>query len=325
MITLEHVGLAVRDAAAVRHLFESLAELRVYKSERVPREGVETHFLSVGCAKLELLAALGSDSPVARFLEKRGEGLHHLAFEVADIKEHMRLVRSLGFTPLTEEAHPGADDKLIFFLHPKETAGILLEFCESQPIPLADTTVLHQGERFAFRERGDRTRSSVVVIPGIGAGSSVDMPALVRHLEPHFHVIALHIPDRQAVMARASGPDLVFSVLDARSVSRAHVFGYGAGGHVALHCAMDHPLRVRRLALFGMPPENGGQSRRAITHDALVGGVDRDEMLPPRVTLDLHKALAGSKLTILPGANHALEGKLLAHFAQILVRHYKGG
>ncbi len=323
MITLEHVGLAVRDAAAVQRLFESLAELRVYKSERIPREGVETHFLSAGGTKLELLAALGSDSPVARFLENRGEGLHHLAFEVSDITEHMRLVRSLGFTPLTEEALPGADDKLIFFLHPKETAGILLEFCESKPIPLADTAILHQGERFAFRERGDRTHSSVVVIPGIGAGPSVDVPTLVRHLELHFHVIALHIPDRQAIVARESGPDLVFSLLDARSVSRAHVFGCGAGGHIALQCAMDQPLRVRRLALFGMPPGNGGQSWSAITHDALVAGVDRDEMLLPRVTLDLHEALAGSRLTILPGTTHALEGRLLAHFAQILVRHYR--
>lgn len=324
MISLEHVGLAVRDAAAVRRLFESLAELRVYKSERVPREGVETHFLAAGDAKLELLAALGSDSPVARFLEKRGEGLHHLAFEVADIREHMRLVRSLGFTPLTEEAHPGADDKLIFFLHPKETAGILLEFCESQPIPLADTAILHQGERFGFRERGDRTHSSVVMIPGIGAGPSVDMPALVRHLEPHFHVLALHIPERQVVVARESGPGLVLSVLDARSISRAHVFGCGAGGHVALQCAMEHPRRVRRLALFGMPPGNGEQSRCAITRDTLVAGVDQDEMLPLRVTLDLHEALAGSRLAILPGATHALEGRLLAHFAKILVRHYKG-
>lgn len=131
MIRLEHIGIAVRDADAITELYEQLLGLRPYKAETVEREGVRTHFLQAGTAKLELLEALGPDSPVAKYLDKRGEGLHHLAFEVADIHAEMQRLRDLGFTPLSDEPRPGADGKLIFFLHPKQTHGVLVEFCQS--------------------------------------------------------------------------------------------------------------------------------------------------------------------------------------------------
>ncbi len=131
MIRLEHIGIAVRDAAAVASLYEQLLGHGPYKAETVEREGVRTHFIQAGTAKLELLEALGPDSPVAKYLERRGEGLHHLAFEVDDIHAEMQRLRDLGFTPLSDEPRPGADGKLIFFLHPKQTHGVLVEFCQS--------------------------------------------------------------------------------------------------------------------------------------------------------------------------------------------------
>lgn len=133
MAHLDHIGLAVHNVEEVARLFHRLLGFEVYKTERVERQGVVAHFLSAGSAQLELLEALGPDSPVARYLKARGEGVHHLAFEVKDIHDHMQRMRDRGFTPLSEVPVPGADDKLIFFLHPKETHGILIEFCERVP------------------------------------------------------------------------------------------------------------------------------------------------------------------------------------------------
>ena len=132
---LEHIGVAVENAEAVAALYEKLLGGRLYgrpyKQETIAHEGVRTHFIQAGAAKLELLEALGPESPVQRFLAKRGEGLHHLAFEVADVQAEMERLRKLGFQPLSDAPRPGADGKLIFFLHPKDTHGVLVEFCQS--------------------------------------------------------------------------------------------------------------------------------------------------------------------------------------------------
>ena len=121
----------MRDADAVARLYEDLIGAAPYKEETVEREGVRTHFIDAGTTKLELLEALGDESPIAKYLERRGEGLHHLAFEVDDIHAHMQQMRERGYTPLSDEPRPGADGKLIFFLHPKQTHGVLVEFCQS--------------------------------------------------------------------------------------------------------------------------------------------------------------------------------------------------
>jgi len=129
---IEHIGIAVKDLEKSNALFEALFGTPPYKTESVPSEGVTTSFFRTGAAKVELLEATSPDSPIARFLEKRGEGIHHIAFEVADIRREMERLRALGFQLLSEEPRPGADDKWVCFLHPKSANGVLVELCQSR-------------------------------------------------------------------------------------------------------------------------------------------------------------------------------------------------
>ena len=135
-INLEHIGIAVRDLEAANQLFSTLLNTLPYKSEAVETEGVLTSFFrldpATGTTKLELLTPTRPDSPVATYLEKRGEGIHHLAFEVSDIVAEMARLHAAGFVLLNETPKPGADNKLVCFLHPKTTNGVLIELCQQQ-------------------------------------------------------------------------------------------------------------------------------------------------------------------------------------------------
>ncbi len=255
---LEHVGIAVEDPDAATRLYEALLDVRPYKHERVDHEGVQTHFLAAGHAKLELLEALGPDSPVARFLEKRGEGLHHLAFEVDDIHAHMQRLRERGFTPLTDEPRPGADGKLIFFLHPKETHGVLVEFCQNAPTPWLPTAVPYRDEHLAVYERGSAENPPLIVLHGLGGATMLETEPLVRHLEPHFHVLAFDFaghggsaPYDDDVLSVDFLADNIRGVLDYFDLESAHLFGFSIGGFVALRFALLHRRRAGRLAVHG--------------------------------------------------------------------------
>lgn len=127
---IEHLGIAVKSIEVSGRLFEHLLGTAPYKSETVESEKVSTAFFLSGPNKIELLEATSPDSPVAKFIEKRGEGIHHVAFEVEDIKHEMQRLRSAGFVLLSEEPRKGADNKLVCFLHPKSTNGILVELCQ---------------------------------------------------------------------------------------------------------------------------------------------------------------------------------------------------
>ncbi|ARK09286.1 methylmalonyl-CoA epimerase [Fibrivirga algicola] len=127
---VEHIGIAVRDLAASNTLFASLLNAQPYKSEEVASEGVMTSFFQVNQTKIELLVPTRPDSPIATYLEKRGEGIHHLAFEVSNIEAEMARLKSEGFTLLNETPKRGADNKLVCFLHPKTTNGVLIELCQ---------------------------------------------------------------------------------------------------------------------------------------------------------------------------------------------------
>jgi methylmalonyl-CoA/ethylmalonyl-CoA epimerase len=127
---IEHLGIAVKDIDQSNLLFEQLLGSVPYKSETVEREGVITSFFQLGESKIELLQATHSDSPIARFLEKNKEGIHHIAFEVDDIHAEMRRLKELGFVLLSDEPKLGADGKIIVFLHPKSTNGVLIELCQ---------------------------------------------------------------------------------------------------------------------------------------------------------------------------------------------------
>ena len=127
---VEHIGIAVRDLALSNALFASLLNTQPYKSEEVASEGVMTSFFKINATKIELLTPTRPDGPIATYLEKRGEGIHHLAFEVGDIEAEMARLKAEGFTLLNETPKRGADNKLVCFLHPKTTNGVLIELCQ---------------------------------------------------------------------------------------------------------------------------------------------------------------------------------------------------
>jgi methylmalonyl-CoA/ethylmalonyl-CoA epimerase len=129
MEKVEHIGIAVRNLAVSIPLFETLLATSCYKTERVEGEGVDTAFFRKGDTKIELLQGLGPESIISRWISKRGEGMHHIAFEVADIHAEMQRLAAAGFTLLNAEPRDGADNKLVCFLHPKDTGGVLVELC----------------------------------------------------------------------------------------------------------------------------------------------------------------------------------------------------
>jgi methylmalonyl-CoA/ethylmalonyl-CoA epimerase len=126
---IEHIGVAVSDLSVSVPLFEQLLNTPCYKKESVEREGVETAFFQTGESKIELLESTRPDSAIGKFIAKRGEGIHHIAFAVENIEAEMRRLQALGFELLSEKPMPGADGKVVCFLHPKGTNGVLVELC----------------------------------------------------------------------------------------------------------------------------------------------------------------------------------------------------
>jgi methylmalonyl-CoA/ethylmalonyl-CoA epimerase len=126
---IEHIGIAVKDLNVSNELFTKLLGTAPYKSESVESEGVNTSFFMAGENKIELLEASNPDSPIAKFIDKKGEGIHHIAFDVADIYAEIERLKSEGFQMIHEKPKEGADNKLIAFLHPKGTNGVLVELC----------------------------------------------------------------------------------------------------------------------------------------------------------------------------------------------------
>lgn len=130
MLKVEHIGIAVQSLQVSVPLFEKLLNSPCYKKETVDSEQVQTAFFRQGDTKIELLEATSPGSVIARFLEKKGEGMHHIAFEVTDIFAEMERLAAEGFTLLQTTPKRGADNKLVCFLHPKDTSGVLIELCQ---------------------------------------------------------------------------------------------------------------------------------------------------------------------------------------------------
>jgi methylmalonyl-CoA/ethylmalonyl-CoA epimerase len=129
MLKVEHIGIAVKELAISVPLFEKLLDSQCYKMESVENESVNTAFLKSGNTKIELLESSTENGVISKFIEKKGEGIHHIAFEVADIKAEMERLKKEGFILLNDEPKQGADNKLVCFLHPKNTNGVLIELC----------------------------------------------------------------------------------------------------------------------------------------------------------------------------------------------------
>ena len=132
MQKIEHIGIAVKELAIAVPLFEKLLNTSCYKTEMVETEKVNTAFFQQGETKIELLESTDPDGVIARFIERKGEGLHHIAFDVADIRAEMKRLQAEGFVLLNAEPKHGADNKLVCFLHPKGTNGVLVELCQER-------------------------------------------------------------------------------------------------------------------------------------------------------------------------------------------------
>lgn len=257
MPRVEHIGIAVDDVDAVVETFRELLGTEPYKKEAVTDQQVRTHFLDAETTKLELLDALDDSSPVQRFLDRRGEGLHHLAFEVQDLETSMQRLRDAGFDLLSETPQTGADDKQIVFVHPKQTHGVLVEFCESVTPSWSARQVPRHGGQLSVFERGLRDRPSLLVLHGAAGCTRYETAPLMRRLESAFHLVGV---DLSGHGTSAFPPNQDFSldlfaedaraVMDALNLSSAHVFGFSLGGGVALQLAHRHPDRVDRLALL---------------------------------------------------------------------------
>jgi methylmalonyl-CoA/ethylmalonyl-CoA epimerase len=130
MLRLEHIGIAVNDLSNSNELFKKLFGESHYKIESVASEHVNTSFFKIGSTKIELLEATQPDSAIAKYLEKRGEGIHHIAFEVKDIYKEMERLQKEGFQIINDQPKKGADNKLVVFLHPKSSNGVLIELCQ---------------------------------------------------------------------------------------------------------------------------------------------------------------------------------------------------
>ncbi|WP_077413873.1 methylmalonyl-CoA epimerase [Chryseobacterium sp. JV274] len=129
---LEHIGIAVKSLGVSDELFAKLLGKEAYKKESVEREGVVTSFYETGESKIELLEASNPESPISKFIDKKGEGIHHLAFGVENILEEVKRLKKEGFQFISEEPKEGADNKLVVFLHPKSTNGVLVELCQEK-------------------------------------------------------------------------------------------------------------------------------------------------------------------------------------------------
>lgn len=136
-MNIEHLGIAVRDLTAATDLYRRLLGTEPYKTETVETEKVTTVFFQTGESKVELLVGTAPDSPISKFIEKKGEGIHHVAFGVADIRAEMARLKAEGFELLSAEPKPGADNKLVCFVHPRSAGGVLVELCQEREAPEA--------------------------------------------------------------------------------------------------------------------------------------------------------------------------------------------
>lgn len=133
MEKIEHLGIAVKNLDQAEKIYASLLNVAPYKREVVESEGVSTSFFKCGDSKIELLEATKEDSPIAKFIAKKGEGIHHIAYAVSDIVAEMKRLETEGFTLLNKEPKQGADNKLVAFVHPKDCNGVLVELCQERP------------------------------------------------------------------------------------------------------------------------------------------------------------------------------------------------
>ena len=253
---LDHIGIAVEDAEAVTRLFEDILQTLPYKIEEVAAQRVKTHFIAAGTAKLELLEATAEDSPIARYLEKHKGGMHHMAFEVGNIRAMWRRLENLGYPLIGDSPSPGADGKQIFFMHPKQTHGMLIEFCQSERKQLEPTRIPFRDGELAVFEAGEEGKPPVVLLHGAAGCTQMELEPMLHRLSKDYKIYALDFPGhgQSAGFADDSFEPALFidsaaTVFDHFQLAQANLFGFSLGGFIALSYAYQNPARIRRLAV----------------------------------------------------------------------------
>lgn len=243
MIRLEHVGIAVHSMDDLLARVSDLLGRQPYKTERVPHEGVSTHFVAAGDAKVEFVESVEDSSAIARFLAKKGEGIHHLAFEVEDIELWRARVIEAGMRVIGESAARGADGKLVFFVHPKDTFGVLFEFCQTVRPIWNSATVVQLGWKCYFCGSPD----SPTIIFLVDQDRKNELAEIVARLEAHANIEVLPVPDDDLT------PDTASKVLrylrSQHSDRRFHLMGLGVGVFLAMDIAKEAQEQAGRLAL----------------------------------------------------------------------------
>jgi methylmalonyl-CoA epimerase len=264
----------VRDVDEAVALFTALLGAPPYKEEVVDREYVRTVFFGDGglagrSPKVELVGPTDAASPVTRFLERRGPGLHHVAFEVDDLPAAIDRLRNGGFQPIGDEPTAGADGKRVAFIHPRSAGGVLVELVESAPAVEKFYVDLEAGRIAAFVS-GPADGEPVIVLHGALGSTAMETDRLARRWSSDFRVIAIDFRGHGA--SDGSGPisveslgDEVLAVATAAGVESAHVFGYSLGSAVALYVAWHRPERVRRVAILGTNVRWVDDEARAMT------------------------------------------------------------
>ncbi|HCR48350.1 MAG TPA: methylmalonyl-CoA epimerase [Bacteroidetes bacterium] len=241
---LEHIGIAVQDVKTVETLYNTILGIVRYKTETVEREGVRTHFLAAGNVKLELLEALHESSPVAKYLASKGQGLHHLAFEVEDADEAMRQLMDAGFKPLADAPKAGADGKRIFFLHPKQTQGVLVELCQSTPILFDYTDYETTAGTVRICERGAASNPVLLLLPNLDTPPT-EWAGLVLTLEQQFRVLVF---DPQTITV-----EKIENTLRQLQLANVYVVADSGTSVLTLEVARNQPKAIRKMVLYNFP------------------------------------------------------------------------
>ena len=284
-MTLDHIGIAI-STPAHEALFERLLGAAPYKTEVVEREGVRTVFFGDGgvpgaAPKLELLDATRGDSPIAGFLDKRGPGIHHLAFEVNDLEREMESVRALGIRLLADAPKPGADQTRIVFLHPKDTAGVLVELVERVRPAHEWTEVATPRGALAVRVSGPEGAPPLLVLHGALGSTELETDRLIRFWERDFRVYGLDflghgrsadLPEEAPAWDHFTAD--AAAVLDRFDLKDARVFGFSMGAGIALATTLDRPQRVARVVAHA--PNVRWEEAEV---EAMVGPMDAERMV----------------------------------------------
>lgn len=315
MAHLEHIGIAVRDATAVAKVYADLLGLTPYKKETVTSEHVRTHFIQAGQTKLELLEAIDPASAIASFLDKRGEGLHHLAFEVDQLSDAIERLQALGYQPLNPTPKPGADSKQIVFLHPKQTHRVLIELCERRDTPLPAHPIPYANGTLHTYRLGSHEGIPLLALHSDQGTVQSELAVLLNHLEKHVSVITFDADSHTDIV------DQINVVLDYFAIPIAHLWGFSTSGVSALQYAIQQPNRTAKLILHAPALPTPKPSGLNDSIDVLVSGYDHDPTVAVTDLVTLMQSHTKSQLAIFPGQTHALSALDLPSYER-LIRHF---